>query len=496
MRKKFRYKKTIRNQFVLITTLMLLITVALLWIANALLLDQVYTKNKKSGMKIIYDRIVNISDEFEFYEKNFLIDIGKLTDQYNISMLIVKPSMEPLVATSFDVEGLQYRLMHHIINYNKAVEFSEKCENIFFAENVIDDQTKTAKMEMWGKLESGNLFLISAANESIEESVKISNQFLAIIGIIVITISAIIVWCYSKRFTGPVLELAEISERITNLDFDAKYQGKTKNELAILGNNMNKLSDSLQSTICELKNANTQLQKDIKLSEVIDLQRQEFVSTVSHELKTPIALIQGYAEGLRDGICQNKEEINDYLDVILDEAGRMNKMVKSFMTLNELEQGIGGVELERFDIVQLINNYLNNTHILLMDNRVKIIKDMPEKLYVWGDEFKTEEVLMNYISNAIHHIKGIDKYIKVTVVKKENQVKIYIFNTGEHIEEEHINNLWEKFYKTDKARSREYGGSGVGLSIVKAIQENINQEYGVKNVEGGVAFWFTLESVN
>ena len=110
---------------------------------------------------------------------------------------------------------------------------------------------------------------------------------------------------------------------------------------------------------------------------------------------------------------------------------------------------------------------------------------------MWADEFKTEEVFSNYFSNAINHVLG-EKVIDVRLIRMENKVRVSVFNTGEPIPEDSLGHLWEKFYKVDKARTREYGGSGVGLSIVKAIMESMNQEYGVTNYDNGVAFWFEL----
>ena len=127
------------------------------------------------------------------------------------------------------------------------------------------------------------------------------------------------------------------------------------------------MSESLEQTISELKTANLELQQDIQKKEEIDLQRQEFVGNVSHELKTPIALIQGYAEGLKEGVIDDPESVNYYLDVICDEAERMNHMVKSLMTLSELESGSHHVVMERFDLVTLVRNYINSADILIKE---------------------------------------------------------------------------------------------------------------------------------
>jgi len=260
----------------------------------------------------------------------------------------------------------------------------------------------------------------------------------------------------------------------------------------LLGDNINKMSMALETTISELKTANNELQKDIQQKIEIEQMRTEFLSNVSHELKTPIAIIQGYAEGLAEGVSDDEESRELYCNVICDEAAKMNALVQKLLTLNQLEFGNEPVNMERFDLVTLIKNNIRMSEILLKQNGIRMQLMEHEPIYVWGDEFKVAEVFSNYLSNAIHHCKG-DKIIDVRFELKNGVVRTTCFNTGEPIPEDSIPHIWEKFYKVDKARTREYGGSGIGLSIVKAIMESMNREYGVDNYTNGVAFWFELE---
>ena len=221
------------------------------------------------------------------------------------------------------------------------------------------------------------------------------------------------------------------------------------------------------------------------------------MSNVSHELKTPIALIQGYAEGLKEGISEDGESRDFYCDVIMDEANKMNIMVNKLLTLNQLEFGNDVVTMERFDIVALIQNFIASADILISQNKANVKVADVAPIYVWADEFKTEEVVQNYFSNAMNHLNGERVIeIKYSLLEDANggRVRVSVFNTGEPIPEESLPHIWEKFYKVDKARTREYGGSGVGLSIVKAIMESMNQQYGVVNYTNGVEFWFELET--
>ena len=331
--------------------------------------------------------------------------------------------------------------------------------------------------------------------ESIKDNVIISNTFMVYVGIIAIVIGSVVILYIARRITEPIMRLYLISDDMKKLNFEAKYESKGyyHSEIDALGSNMNEVSETLEKTIKELKNANISLKQDIAQKEEIDEMRKEFLSNVSHELKTPIALIQGYAEGLKEGINDDEESRNFYCEVIMDEASKMNIMVKKLLTLNQLEFGNESANMERFDIVDMITNYLKSAELLAKQKDVTLKFEKYDPIFVWGDEFKIEEVLMNYYSNALNHIDG-EKIIEVKLVQKDNHVRVSVFNTGKPIPEDSIGHIWEKFYKVDKARTREYGGSGVGLSIVKAIMEGMHQDYGVINYDNGVEFYFELET--
>uniref|UniRef100_UPI00286EC7D0 sensor histidine kinase n=1 Tax=Anaerosporobacter sp. TaxID=1872529 RepID=UPI00286EC7D0 len=216
-------------------------------------------------------------------------------------------------------------------------------------------------------------------------------------------------------------------------------------------------------------------------------------SNVTHELKTPIALIQGYAEGLMDNINDDEESRNFYCEVIVDEASKMNKMVKRLLSLNQIEFGSNQVNIERFNIVALIKGVINSTNILAQKKEAKVLFSENESIDVWADEYMIEEVVTNYVSNALNHL-DYDKVIDIRVQQRQDCIRVSVFNSGDPIPEEDIDKIWIKFYKVDKARTREYGGNGIGLSIVKAIMTSHNKQCGVINHENGVEFWFELDT--
>ena len=220
--------------------------------------------------------------------------------------------------------------------------------------------------------------------------------------------------------------------------------------------------------------------------------RSEFISNVSHELKTPIALISGYAEGIRDGIAETENDRNEYLGVIIDESDKMGRLVSNLLELNKLEFGNEKVEMTRFDIVELISNTIASSDIMIKQYGVSVSFEENTPIYVWGDEGKTETVFTNYFTNALRYCRG-EKRTEITLSDDDKNVRIQVYNTGDPIPDEALDRIWDKFYKVDKARSREVGGSGVGLSIVKAVMETLNKPFGVINYDNGVGFWFELE---
>ena len=286
-----------------------------------------------------------------------------------------------------------------------------------------------------------------------------------------------------------------MANRMSHLDFDAKVHVDTGDELEVLGNSMNQMSEKLESTIADLKAANLELQKDIEKKEQIDEMRKEFLSHVSHELKTPIALIQGYAEGLKENINDDEESRDFYCEVIADEAQKMNTMVRKLLTLNQIEFGNQQLNMQRFDICQMIWNKLASTQILFAKKNNTAVFEEKGPVYVWADEFMIEEVFSNYLSNALNHVFQ-DGVIRVWFERREKELRIHVYNDGNPIPEKDLEKLWIKFYKVDKARTREYGGSGIGLSIVAATMNAHGKQFGVSNVDGGVDFYFDLDCGN
>ena len=492
--------KSIRSRLTVTFIGLIAVILAVIWGVNKWYLEDFYVTKKVQALNSAYEAIDSQIEENRDYgisiedamrrerdadgnitEGNLQRLIRNFSDSANVSVLIIDNSTED--ATVYSTKA-KYTILEENDQYK--------------IQKTYDPQRESVYLESWGFFsDNSTAFIMSAPLSSIGESVRLANQFLLYVGMIAVLIGALVIYLVAKQITMPIYKLSNLSERMSDLDFNAKYEsGKhDMEEIQVLGNSMNTLSERLEETISELKSANNQLTKDIEEKTKIDEMRKDFIANVSHELKTPIALIQGYAEGLQEGMGEEKESRDYYCDVIVDEANKMNKMVKQLLTLSSLESGNDKPVMDRFNLTELVRGVVNASKILLEQNEIQVDFDAQTPVYVWADEFKIEQVVTNYLSNAIHHIDG-EKKIIIKMLPENNIVRVSVFNTGTPIPEDAIPNLWTKFYKVDKARTRAYGGTGIGLSIVKAIMDAHNQQYGVKNWENGVEFWFTLDGSN
>ena len=430
----------------------------------------------------------------------------EMSDRDNISVMIIGADAKAVKSFSSDPDAMQQRMWQNILKITGYSDESgetpvaSSAQTVRVIENdrgetlqiVRDPRTKLESMELFGFLDDGSVFLLITALENIRTSSSLALRFFLAVGTAAALIGGVLAFFFAGRMAAPIRKLTEISQRMAKLDFSAHYDGNTRNEIDVLGSNMNDMSGALEHTISELKTANNELENDIREKTEIEEMRKEFISNVTHELKTPIALIQGYAEGLAEDVNGDPQGREEYCSVIIDEADKMNRMVRSLLTLNHLEFGQTQAVMERFDLFDMIDGLLKSSGILAEQEGINVRLTGDRPTYVWADQYLVEDVFNNYYTNAVHYAAG-DKVIEIRVEPRGKVVRTTVFNSGNPIPEDAIGHIWEKFYKVDKARTRKYGGSGVGLSIVKASMELMHQAYGVQNFDNGVAFWFELE---
>lgn len=531
-------------------TLLLVVTVtclvAMLIGFNSIFSEKVYMNRKQKSMINSYENVNEIMQKYtdsQIDKDTMCADMENISTAKGISVLVVDSSWCTIYVSTQGDDSMMERLRMSIFNGDifknngspdKAPEPKEqeddsdnpadkddkkdhrkRLEDIidmsgtslvenrtiissndnYTLQKVYDERLGDYYLEIWGTLDNGYSIILRTPIQGIKDNVNISTTLIKHVGGAILAVGIIAAFVVSTYITRPIKQLSNIAEKMSEMDFNARYEGSDKGEIGLLGKSMNNMSEKLEQNIAELKKANLELKKDIDKKEKLEIMRTDFLSNVSHELKTPIALIQGYAEGLKEGITDDPESMEFYCDVIMDEANKMNTMVKRLLTLNQIEFGNDEPEMERFDINELIASAADANAIRAGQKNMSIVFDnRNEHNFVWADEYKTEEVLTNYISNALNHCDG-KRAIEVRTEKSENggTITVTVYNSGKNIADEDLERIWEKFYKTDKARTREYGGNGIGLSIVKAIMDSMGQEYGVRNVSDGVEFWFNLD---
>ena len=480
-------KHSIKRQFTIIFVSVLALSVMLTAIANLVFLKRYYIFNKTNDINLAYDMLKNgveegRIDDFKFHEEMLLF-----CEERDISIVVIDNDLNLVLSVRNDKDMLDM-----VMNSGSFSFWSKDDVNNMKVHVFNDPDTNARNLGKRGYINDNYSFLIKCPVLSIQEYVDITNRFYIAVSALGLIAGVTAIVILTHRYTQPIVKLNEISSKVANLDFDTKYNYTANNEIDELGKNINEMSEKLEKTISELKSANAELMRDIERKNRNEEMRKEFLANVSHELKTPIALIQSYSEGLKDGIISDEKDREYYLSVINDEASRMNSIVKEIMSLSRLEYGYDPFEIERFDIVEMINNKLSSTEYMFKQKEVNVIfENSSDSVYVWADEGRTESVFMNYLSNAAHYCKG-EKIIKIYLDIKDDTVRINVFNSGDTIEQEELDKIWDKFYKTDKAHIRDYGGSGIGLSIVKAIMSSLKMAYGCENKENGVNFYFEL----
>ncbi len=473
-------KENLNRQIAGVMVALVVGIVSLCLILNTCFLGSYYISNKQKSMRQAYNTLNELAEKGIAYDQEGQIQMERMAASEGLSFMVISSDAAIVMSSMGDSADVVHLFLSNLINSgNDEGEVLESNSN-YMIQRLTDSRMQEEYLVLMGTLDDGNMVMIRSAVEGIRESASVANRFLLYVGLLAVFVTILIAEKLSGLITRPLKRLTDISKKMTELDFNARYvPQKNRNEIDVLGERMNEMSSTLEQTIKDLKQANLELQQGMEQKEKNEAMRTEFISNVSHELKTPIALILGYGEGLQEGIASDNESRMEYYDVIVDEARKMERLVQELLALNKLESGGRKLEMERFDLMKLIQGVVSSSALLLEQKGVEV-RIMPKgEVYIWADEFFTEQVVNNYISNAIHYVDGEKKIMIRCDATDHGTVRLGVFNTGQPIPEDAVPHLWDKFYKVDKARTREYGGSGIGLSIVKAVMDSFHKPYGV-----------------
>ncbi|MBQ7707834.1 MAG: HAMP domain-containing protein, partial [Lachnospiraceae bacterium] len=376
-------KFSMRMKITLMVVIFSSFIVAASWIVCNVVIEKVFVRNLKDNMITTYNSCNNLfSDRYYFdYELDDLY--GKIKNPAGAIVLVLDIDNNKIYYTSVNDSGMMMNSLYRIID---SVIEADEGRNLKPSEYIIqrnhDETINSDYYDLVGKLDNGYIIIIRSPISEVDSFISTVKRVFNYIAATLIIFGAAFVLFISSMFTTPIKKLSHSARRMADLDFDTKVKVDTKDEIGELGECMNELSSKLEDTISKLKAANIELEKDIEEKRKIDDMRKEFLSHVSHELKTPIALIQGYAEGLKEGISDDEESRNYYCEVIMDEATKMNIMVKKLLTLNQLEFGTEAANMERFDIVDMLSNYIKSAELLARQKEATIKFDHYDPIFV------------------------------------------------------------------------------------------------------------------
>lgn len=452
--------------FFLMFSVVLMIIFGLL-VTNSIYLEKFYIKNKKEKL-VELGRIL--------VDPKYVIDFQNLEMHSNVAILIKKND---------ELYKLETESILSKNDIDKIAAKLEKDEYVFEEVTLLDYRGKVLILFM--PYRSDRYVEIITPLSFIQEGLEISTRYHLLIIMLALFIGTSMSFVFSKKMTDPILELKEITLKISTLDFNRKFEKNRKDEIGELGAAVNKMGATLEKSIDEINKVNRKLMEDIENEKRLDKLRKEFIASVSHELKTPIAIIQGYAQGLMENVAGNEEDRNFYCEVIVEEGLKMDSLVKELLLISQMESGYFKMEMETVNLYQMLKDIIDK-----YSSKMRRVRYQGEKdIYVLCDERYIDRVLENFVVNAIKYSSG-DRDVIIEAIDKGNVCRIIISNESDKLSEDDLDNIWTPFYRVDKARDRD--GHGLGLSIVRGILENHKSNFGVYlSDENIVNFWFELE---
>ena len=437
-----------------------IIILAVLWFLQVVSLDKYYELSVKRDISKVVDEIRENYDSDKYQEY-----FNRLSFENNMCIEIYDG-----LTTSYSSISC-YKEAAKLTIEKRDVILSNTTEKGF---ELIDNRIDNNKILMYGiKLEENLFAFVQVRLAPVDSTVSILKEQLLIVSAIVCILSVFVAMFISKKISKPIEKINENAKKIAKGEYDVSFDDKSTID------EINELNETLHYTSNELSKTESL--------------RREFMSNVSHDLKTPLTMIKAYAEMVRDLTYKDKKKREDNLNVIIEESDRLNLLVNDILDLSKYQANTIKLEYEEFDINGLIREIINRYSIYVEKDGFTINYKEKKKHIVKADKKRIEQVIYNLLNNAINYC-GDDKKIDIKLVDKEDSYEVRITNSGEGIKEEEIPLIWDKYYKIDKTYSRTHVGTGIGLSIVKNILELHKSNYGVDSKVGKyTTFYFDLK---
>ncbi len=460
--------------------------VIVLTVSNRIFLVKFYETSEKRLLREQGEVIASL----DFSDRTLVVDsLSVISDSYNFEVEIFNDRGKVLY-TSYGSQMLDFyykdnpglSMNHKILRPTE----SETLSNGSVFERAFDEYTETEYLIYRISVGGGVNAELRVQTTLLHNSAQVAEQFIALIAVLCLLLALIWVIFSARKISKPITEMSEITRDMANLKFDRKVFCTTSDEIGMLGHSVNELSEKLSATLIDLKEKNKKLSDEIELERQLDSMRRDFVANVSHELKTPISIIEGYAEGLKMNI--NPEARDSYCDTIIDESERMNRLVLSLLELSRYESGQIPIDKKKFSLSEMAKAMCER---IFRDSTLSI--SLPEEeVLCYADPTQIEQVFKSILENAKSHTQSGGE-IKVVFSQKNGAVRTEIYNTGSQIESDKMPQIWQSFYRGEQSHKREQNRFGLGLSIVSAICKMHGRNCGVFNTENGVCFWFETD---
>lgn len=486
-------KGSITKKMFAITAVLFVTFLTVTLLSQRALFETMYYKQKENDIK---SNVLKFSNTFNTAqdESDILQSIEQFQSEYNTSIAVLNMSNNVIIRFKTNSEVMDNKnaeILDYVVKALKSDdEILKKLLNSQQITISFVDSSEGVKYLASAVMENGVVIIGTTSLQQVKEAVGVIGLFYKYFYMGGLVVVVILVLIYSRFITKPLRKINGVAEKLSNLDFSEKCDVKNNDEIGNLGNTLNFLSSNLESSLTSLNAANKKLQEDINKERKLEAIRKEFVADVSHELKTPITLIKGYAEGIKDGVFL-EGNLDDSLDVIIGESDKMGKLVKDMLQLSSMESGKEIVVFQPVSITEIIEGVVRKLHHQIEEKKVTVNMQLIEGIAM-GDEFKIEQVVTNFMTNAVRHTNE-GGTINIIMEESNGWLNMSFENTGSHIDGDDLEKIWDKFYKIDKSRNRKDGGTGLGLSIVKNIIELHHGKYKVENTENGVKFSFCLQ---
>lgn len=487
-------EKITKKIFLYISSLLLFNFLLVSLIGNAFL-EKYTIKNKADYLYDIYFDLLKISinsNEFNDKIKSILYEnIYIIVYDYSTNNVIYSNVNNQNVAINkYDTE-----LLIEEINNRKPADFIITYPTSNHETTIYKITGRQQQITIFGRYlsqTSNKYLIIQTPYQPIIDISNIISRFNIISSLIVLLISIIPTLGFTYFITKPIKEATLVARNIKNKDFSKRCIIRTNDEISEMEEAINIMADSINTYTKELESANDLLKNDINNRKKIEQAQKDFISNVSHEIKTPISIISGYTEGLKQDIASTKEEKEEFCNIILDECERMTSIVVELLSLSKLEDGTTKLEYSDFNINELCDLVVSKFKLKCQKSKINLNLNANKEFIVRADYNEIEKILINYLQNAYKHVSSFGT-ISIIIKEEGEYVYIGVNNDGLQIPEEEIPNIWNKFYKIDKSHKREENSTGLGLSIVKASMLLHKMPYGVKNTDNGVEFFIKLQ---